>query len=205
MVVYPAATGLPILPKIASYKPCRMISTVLRRLTAVSTRRGFVSLLTAAAWMAMIQIAAAQAPNSAPPPSKDYFLQYLLVGFCVALGMFAALRPSPRKDPEGGEASWFKMALGGGHAPEGPAKPGERRKAPHRGNLLLVLSIAGIFFCIPAVMAISMANQDLAAMKAGRMDKAGEGVTKLSFWIGVGGVVLSLVFGLIFGLVTALG
>lgn len=204
MVVYPAATGLPILPKIASYKPCRMISTVLRRLFAVSTRHGFVSLLTAAAWMAMHQVAAAQAPIAAPP-SKDYFLQYLLVGFCVALGMFAALRPSPRKDPEGGEASWFKMALGGGHAAEGPAKPGERRKAPHRGNLLLVLSIAGIFTCLPGLMAISMANQDLAAMKAGRMDKAGEGLTKLSFWLGIGGPALLLIIGLIVGLVTALG
>ncbi|MDZ4781207.1 MAG: hypothetical protein SGJ19_13215 [Planctomycetia bacterium] len=180
-----------------------MIQTAMRRLAAVLPVRGTLLPMTALAWMAMVEIASAQ-PANAPPAAKEYFLQYLLVGLCIALGMLAALRPSPRRDPEGGAVSWFSMS-GGGHGAEAPAKPGERRKAPHRGTKLLIISLVGLLICpIFSLMGMSMSKEDLAAMKAARMDRAGEQLANVSFWISVGGLVLWLVIGLIITLVALL-
>lgn len=199
----PGGRPLPSLPKIASPKLDRMIQTAMRRLATVLPARGTLLPLTAVAWMAMVEIASAQPANAAPAP-KDYYLQYMLVALCIALGMLAALRPSPRRDPEGGAVSWFSIS-GGGHGAEAPAKPGERRKAPHRGTKLLIISLVGLLICpIFSLMGMSMSKEDLAAMKAARMDRAGEQLTNVSFWISVGGLVLWLVVGLIIALVAML-
>lgn len=171
-----------------------MILTVLRRLTAVSLTRGLLCLMTATVWLALVEVASAQAPNNAPPPAKDYYLQYMLVALCVALGLLAALRPSTRQDPEGGAVGWFGMAMGGGHGAEGPTRPGERKKLPHRGTKLLIMSLAGLFCCcIISIITLNMAKEDLAAMKAGRMDKNGEGLTKAAYWICIGTFVYAAV------------
>ncbi len=181
-----------------------MISSVIGRILRQSPARRNSLALSASLWLAMAQAASAQGPNAAAPP-KDYYLQYMLVSFCIALGLLAALRPSPRKDPEGGDAGWFGMMKGGGHAESGPSRPGERKKLPHRGNLLLILSILGIPFCIPSIIAANMAKQDLAAMKAARMDKNGEGLTNVSFWISIAAMGLWVLSVLIGVLVTLLG
>jgi hypothetical protein len=171
-----------------------MILTALRRLTAASTTRGLLSVMTASVWLALAEVASAQAPNAAPPSAKDYYLQYMLVALCVALGLLAALRPSPRQDPEGGAVGWLGMAMGGGHGPETPGRPGERKKSPHRGVQLIIMSIAGFFCCcIISIVAMNMAKEDLAAMKAGRMDKNGEGLTKAAYWICIGTIVLQVI------------
>lgn len=180
-----------------------MILTVLRRLSAVTPARGLLCLMTATIWLALAEAAAAQAPNAAPPASKDYYLQYMLVALCVALGLLAALRPSTRQDPEGGAVGWFGMAMGGGHGAETPTRPGERRKEPHRGTAVLVMSICGLLFCIPSLVSVSMARQDLAAMKAGKMDRSGEGLTNAAFWISVASLVLWLIAILVIAAVVA--
>ncbi len=181
-----------------------MLLIALRRLTGALPTKALPCLLTALIWSAMVEVAMAQPPGVAPPAQKEYYLQYLLVALCIALGLLAALRPSPLRDPEGGGASWFSMAMGGGHGPETPAKPGERRKQPHRGAQLLVLSILGIACCLFAIMGMSMAKQDLAAMKAGKMDKSGEQLTKMSFWISVAALALWAIGTLIGALVSLL-
>lgn len=77
-----------------------------------------------------------------------------------------------------------------------------RRRAckPHRGVLLLtlgilsiVLSCASIISWILAWRTIQMANEDLYAMSAGRMDRAGEGMTKAASICGYLGAVLAIV------------
>ncbi len=181
-----------------------MFQLALRRLVAVLPARGLLCLMTALAWGAMVQVAAAQPPGAAPPAGKEYYLPYMLVSFCIALGLLVALRPSSRQDPEGGAVGWFSLGSGG-HAAEGPARPGERRKAPHRGTKLLIFSLIGLLVCpIFSLMGMSMSKEDLAAMKAGRMDRSGDQLTNVSFWISVGGLVLWLVIGLIGALVALL-
>jgi len=171
-----------------------MLQPFLRRLLFALPTRGLVCLLAASLWLAMTEVAAAQAPTTAPPSSKEDYLQYLLVGLCIALGLLAALRPSNRADPEGGAVGWFGMAMGGGHGAEAPAKPGERKKTPHRGPKLLAMSILGTFICpIISIVAILMAKEDLAAMKAARMDRNGEGLTTAAFWIAIGGLALNVI------------
>ena len=171
-----------------------MIEIALRRLAALLPRRNYWFPASALVWLTLVEIAAAQPrPLNAPPAAKDYFLQYLLVGLCIALGLLAALRPSPRKDPEGGGGGWFSMAMGGGHGPETPTRPGERRREPHRGTKLLIMSILGFFCCcIISIVGMNMAKEDLAAMKAGRMDRSGEQLTKVAYWICVGTIVLNV-------------
>lgn len=177
-----------------------MIEIALRRLAALLPRRNYLVPASALVWLTLVEIAAAQPrPLNAPPAAKDYFLQYLLVGLCIALGLLAALRPSPRKDPEGGGGGWFSMAMGGGHGPETPTRPGERRKTPHRAVPNLILAILGLLgaftcCCMPfAIVAMSRSKTDLAAMVAGKMDRSGEGLTKVAYYMGIVGTVLSII------------
>lgn len=169
-----------------------MFQIALRRLLAMPPVRGLPCLIAVLAWGLMAQVAAAQPPGGVVPGGKDYYLQYMLVSLCIALGLLAALRPSSRQDPEGGGVGWF--SLGAGHAAEAPARPGERRKTPHRGAKLLVMSLIGLLICpIFSLVAMSMAKEDLAGMKAGRVDRNGEQLTNVSFWISVASLVLFLV------------
>ncbi|MDH4241328.1 MAG: DUF4190 domain-containing protein, partial [Phycisphaerae bacterium] len=51
--------------------------------------------------------------------------------------------------------------------------------APHRGTLILILGILSLVCCfICGIVAWVMGNGDLKEMAAGRMDPAGEGMTK---------------------------
>jgi hypothetical protein len=176
-----------------------MIQFVLGHVQRMFSARRIPHVLALFVWLAAAQVASAQAPNNAPAPAKEYYLQYLLVAFCIALGLMAALRPTQRKDPEGGDAGWFGMMKTGGHAESGPTRPGERKKAPHRGVLLLVLGVMGLLgaltcCCWPfAIAAITMSKTDLAAMAAGRMDRSGEGMTKTAYYLAIVGLVLGII------------
>jgi hypothetical protein len=60
-------------------------------------------------------------------------------------------------------------------------RPRRRRRdlAPHRGSLILTLGILSLVLCnILGPFAWVMGNQDLAEIRAGRMDPEGEGMTQ---------------------------
>ena len=65
--------------------------------------------------------------------------------------------------------------------------PGAQFVQPHRGGLILVLAIVGIVMGCPifSLMAWVMGSGDLREMRAGRMDKSGEGLTQAGQIIGM--------------------
>jgi hypothetical protein len=66
--------------------------------------------------------------------------------------------------------------------------------APHRGTLILVLGILSLVCCfICGIIAWVMGNGDLKEMAAGRMDPAGEGMTKAGKICGIIGVAMQIV------------
>lgn len=75
---------------------------------------------------------------------------------------------------------------------------------PHRGGMILILGILGFVMSCPifSLMAWVMGSADLRAMRAGRMDSSGQGMTQAGFilgailsllWIGIC-VLLAIVF-----------
>jgi hypothetical protein len=75
--------------------------------------------------------------------------------------------------------------------------------APHRGSTVLTLGILGVvgvcFIC--GIIAWVMGNEDLRAMREGRMDRAGEPMTSAGRICGMISTILlivALVIGLIF-------
>jgi hypothetical protein len=70
----------------------------------------------------------------------------------------------------------------------------------HRGVLILILGILGLITCpILPPFAWVMGNNDLAAMRAGRMDPSGQGLTEAGRICGIIGTVL-VALGLVIGL-----
>lgn len=58
--------------------------------------------------------------------------------------------------------------------------------APHRGGLILTFGLLGFFCCIFfGIAAWIMGNEDLNAMRAGRMDPSGEGLTRAGMILGI--------------------
>ncbi len=76
-----------------------------------------------------------------------------------------------------------------------PTQPGPvQHLQPHRGVMILVFGILGIVICVIfGIVAWVMGNSDLRAMREGRMDPTGEGLTKAGKICGIVGVVLNLV------------
>jgi hypothetical protein len=69
-----------------------------------------------------------------------------------------------------------------------PVRSGRRRRfqVEHRGAMVLTLGILGIVICgFLGPVAWVMGNNDLAAMRAGRMDPAGEGLTQAGRILGI--------------------
>jgi hypothetical protein len=57
---------------------------------------------------------------------------------------------------------------------------------PHRGGMMLAFGICGIAVCVIfGIIAFFMAKTDLAEMKAGVMDRTGEGLTKAGYILGI--------------------
>jgi len=64
---------------------------------------------------------------------------------------------------------------------------------PHRGGMLLAFGILGLLCCIIfGILAWVMGSGDLTEMAEGRMDPAGEGLTKAGKILGIIGCVLNL-------------
>ena len=64
---------------------------------------------------------------------------------------------------------------------------------PHRGGMILAFGIVGLLCCIIfAILAWVMGGGDLKEMAAGRMDRAGEGMTKAGWILGIIGVCLGI-------------
>lgn len=66
---------------------------------------------------------------------------------------------------------------------------------PHRGPVVLTLGILGIVPCfICGIVAWVLANSDLREMRAGRMDPAGEGMTRAGKICGIVGICVTAGF-----------
>ena len=93
-----------------------------------------------------------------------------------------------------------------------PAVPGPpprqeyqpQRLEPHRGTLILVFGIVGLFsFAIFSILAWIFGNEDLKKMDSGRMDPAGRENTSAGRVLGIIGVCLNLL-GLLAGIVAVI-
>lgn len=72
-------------------------------------------------------------------------------------------------------------------------RPRRRRGAPHRGTLILVLGILGFLVCgLCGVAAWIMGSNDLAEMKAGRMDSSGRDMTQIGYVLGIISTILMI-------------
>jgi hypothetical protein len=66
---------------------------------------------------------------------------------------------------------------------------------PHRGGMILAFGLVGIFCCIVfAILAWVMGASDLKDMKAGSMDRTGEGMTKAGWILGIVAVAIHLLW-----------
>src|SRR4029077_17645937 len=69
-----------------------------------------------------------------------------------------------------------------------PVRSGRRRRfqVEHRGAMVLTLGILSVVICgFLGPVAWVMGNNDLAAMRAGRMDSSGEGLTQAGRILGI--------------------
>jgi predicted Zn finger-like uncharacterized protein len=100
-------------------------------------------------------------PASPPPPLEDY----------------------PAESPAAGEEEDYEPR---------PVRTGRRRRfqTEHRGALVLTLGILSLVVCsVMGPIAWVMGNNDLTAMRAGRMDPSGEGITQAGRICGIIGSV----------------
>lgn len=74
-----------------------------------------------------------------------------------------------------------------------PAAPQQRYLQPHRGAAVLTLGILGLVAClICGIIAWVMGNNDLREMRAGRMDRSGEGMTNAGRICGMIACILAM-------------
>lgn len=65
---------------------------------------------------------------------------------------------------------------------------------PHRGTMILVFGILGLVVCfIFAIVAWVMGNRDLQEMRAGVMDRSGEGLTNAGRILGIVAAILNII------------
>jgi len=80
--------------------------------------------------------------------------------------------------------------------PTGPGMglPGAGYVRPHRGTAVLVLGILGLAVCpICGIIAWAMGSKDMREMRAGCMDRSGEGMTRAGYICGMISVIVALV------------
>jgi hypothetical protein len=71
--------------------------------------------------------------------------------------------------------------------------PPARAMDEHRGAMVLTFGLLAWMFCFAfGIVAWYMGRRDLAAMKAGTMDRAGEGLTTAGYWLGLTNLLLTL-------------
>jgi len=65
---------------------------------------------------------------------------------------------------------------------------------PHRGTMILIFGILGLICCgLFAIAAAIMGTNDLKEMSAGRMDRSGEGMTRVGQILGFVGIGLWII------------
>lgn len=65
---------------------------------------------------------------------------------------------------------------------------------PHRGAMILVFGILGFLLCfIFGIVAWVMGNRDMQEMRAGVMDRSGEGLTNAGRILGIIAAILNLI------------
>ncbi len=70
---------------------------------------------------------------------------------------------------------------------------------PHRGGLVLTLGLLGLLLFAPlGIAAWIMGSTDLTAMREGRMDKSGEGMTQAGKILGILATILMILGALVF-------
>jgi hypothetical protein len=81
----------------------------------------------------------------------------------------------------------FTAALGPGAVPvtHDADGHGHLQVRPHRGGMLLAFGILGWMVPIFAILAFVMGKTDLKHIQMGGMDRAGEGMTKAGYWLGL--------------------
>ena len=68
-----------------------------------------------------------------------------------------------------------------------------RRTKPHRGGMILAFGILAWLFCgIFGIAAWIMGSADLKEIRAGRMDREGESLTQVGFYLGIAACILNL-------------
>jgi hypothetical protein len=77
-------------------------------------------------------------------------------------------------------------------SPTAPQTPVSSYRQPHRGGMILTFGIVGLLCCMPlGIVAWVMGASDLKAIRAGRMDPAGQSMTQAGMVIGIISVVLA--------------
>ncbi|MFN0016949.1 MAG: hypothetical protein ACKVP0_01750 [Pirellulaceae bacterium] len=101
--------------------------------------------------------------------------------------------PTPTFSQPGFSLSQYAPPGGNLNAPPGTYGPAGRFQVPHRGPLILVFGILGLFIQCPIfpLMSWVMGSNDLREMQAGRMDPAGRDLTRAGMVIGM---VLSILW-----------
>ncbi len=65
---------------------------------------------------------------------------------------------------------------------------------PHRGGTVLTFGILGLVICVIfGIIAWAMGSNDLKLMRAGRMDRTGEGTTQAGMICGMISTILAMV------------
>ena len=78
--------------------------------------------------------------------------------------------------------------------------------APHRGVVILIMGILAWMVCpLFGIVSWVMGNTDLAEMRAGRMDRSGEGMTQIGKILGMISLILNVFVILIVVVLFALG
>jgi hypothetical protein len=78
--------------------------------------------------------------------------------------------------------------------------------APHRGTMILIFGILGLVCCVIfGILAAIMGSNDLKEMAAGRMDRSGEGLTRVGQILGFVSVGLAILGVIIWIISFALG
>ncbi len=81
-------------------------------------------------------------------------------------------------------------------------RPNRAGLQPHRATLVFVLGLLGVIFCVMfwigsplffglTIPAFIMGKKDLKAIKEGRMDPSGEGLTRAGYVLGIVGTILA--------------
>jgi hypothetical protein len=133
---------------------------------------GALPLVALAAYMAAIVV-----PDTLNDPSSHNLLPFEIGVYfwpsAVYMGVLAAVRRGTAKRAERPDATTLR---------------------PHRGTLILVFAVLGLFGCVPlGIAAWIIANHDLAEMTKGHMDPSGRSVTKMGRFLGILGVALATV------------